>query len=148
MKKIAITTGLFFELSDFAIQKMAERKGVVVYPETRKYDVFFWTVPEDKWMREPELENHDNDAWDAFGEYEREHSWIDKVTQFGRDDSDLISIIEEFGSEVVSGENSEIRIVEIPDDVDWCIASCDETGGEWVEERKRSWSYEPKRGVL
>ena len=49
----------------------------------------------------------------------------------------LIDLIEEKGSEYVSDRYAKLRIVEIPDDVDWYISDYD--GMEEVEEVHRSW---------
>jgi hypothetical protein len=54
-----------------------------------------------------------------------------------RDDPLLIQIVEEMG-EKADGTFASLRIVEIPDDVDWYIEEYD--GREWVSERHRTWS--------
>lgn len=55
-----------------------------------------------------------------------------------RTDPILISVIEDLGSEKVSGEWARIKIIEIPDDVDWQIGEYD--GIEWIEEKHRTWN--------
>ena len=55
-----------------------------------------------------------------------------------RDDPDLIATIEELGSKAASGTCSKLKIIEIPDDVEWEIDEYD--GMESVEEKHRSWS--------
>lgn len=54
-----------------------------------------------------------------------------------RIDDNLISVIEELGHESW-GKFSELKIVEIPDDVEWEIAEYD--GVEWVAEKHRKWN--------
>lgn len=54
-----------------------------------------------------------------------------------RDDPDLIAVVEQLGIEA-NGRFAELRVVEIPDDVDWEIAEYD--GSEWVAEKHRTWS--------
>ena len=54
-----------------------------------------------------------------------------------RDDADLIAIVEALGSKA-NGGCAELKIVEVPDDVDWYIDEYD--GKEWVAERHRTWS--------
>jgi len=54
-----------------------------------------------------------------------------------RDDLDLIQIIEGMGTKA-SGQCAELKIVEIPDDVDWEIDDYD--GLEKINEKHRSWS--------
>jgi hypothetical protein len=54
-----------------------------------------------------------------------------------RCDPTLIQVIEEMG-ESANGRHSELRIVEIPDDVEWHIE--DYNGSEHVAENHRTWS--------
>jgi hypothetical protein len=53
----------------------------------------------------------------------------------------LIQAVEEG---VKSGRIKWIKIIEIPDDVDWIINEYD--GAEWVAERHRTWFFEEKKG--
>ena len=53
-----------------------------------------------------------------------------------RDDAHLIAVVELMGTEA-NNRFSELKIVEIPDDVNWCIEEYD--GCEWVAERHRTW---------
>lgn len=54
-----------------------------------------------------------------------------------RTNSLLIETVEALGKEA-NGKYAELKIVEIPDDVDWEITEYD--GWETVEEKHRSWS--------
>lgn len=54
-----------------------------------------------------------------------------------RDDPVLISILEELGEDSWGG-HAKLKIVEIPDDVDWVIEEYD--GIEWVAEAHRIWN--------
>ena len=54
-----------------------------------------------------------------------------------RDDPLLIKVVEELGDKA-DGRFAKLKIVEIPDDVDWEIDEYD--GSETVEEKHRSWS--------
>ena len=58
------------------------------------------------------------------------------ASDLNRDDPDLIQCIETLG-EAASGIHSELKIVEIPSDVDWVI--CEYDGIEWIAERHRTW---------
>lgn len=49
----------------------------------------------------------------------------------------LIRLVEEFGKSAGS-DYSKLKIVEIPDDVEWFIQEYD--GIEWVAEKHRTWS--------
>lgn len=53
-----------------------------------------------------------------------------------RDDPILIEIVERMGKDA-GGTFSRLKIVEIPDDVNWYIAEYD--GREWIAERHRTW---------
>lgn len=53
-----------------------------------------------------------------------------------RNDPFLVDIVEKMGKEA-GGNYSELKIVNIPDDVDWTLEEYD--GIEWVAERHRTW---------
>jgi len=53
-----------------------------------------------------------------------------------RDDPVLIQIIEDLGKDA-NGCSSDLKIVEIPSDVEWEIRDYD--GLEWVAEKHRTW---------
>lgn len=53
-----------------------------------------------------------------------------------RDDHDLITVVEEL-SDDANGDFAELKIIEIPDDINWEISEYD--GMESVEEVHRSW---------
>jgi hypothetical protein len=55
-----------------------------------------------------------------------------------RDDADLVRIVETLGPEAASGRNAQLKIVEVPDEVDWYIEEYN--GQEWVAEVHRTWS--------
>ena len=62
------------------------------------------------------------------------------ITTFGdadRNDPILIGVIESMGANA-AGYSSKLKIVEIPDDVEWQIDSYD--GVEWVAEKHRTWN--------
>ena len=54
-----------------------------------------------------------------------------------RDDAALIQVVQELG-DGANGYCADLKIVEIPNDVDWYIEEYD--GTEWVAERHRTWS--------
>ncbi len=53
-----------------------------------------------------------------------------------RDDEHLIAVVELMGSEA-SNKYSDLKIVDVPDDVNWYVEEYD--GREWVAERHRTW---------
>ena len=92
---------------------------------------------------------------EAIGMYAKLRGWIRCTTDFGmdyflnrrgekiipphglrRDDPFLVEVVEALG-ENSWGDHAELKIVEVPDDVDWVIVEND--GQEWVAERHRTW---------
>ena len=70
--------------------------------------------------------------WNAtWGFYDNFHS-----RSLERDDVDLVEIVESMG-EKASGYCAELKVVKIPDDVEWTIEEYD--GSEWLAERHRTW---------
>ena len=55
-----------------------------------------------------------------------------------RVDKTVIEIFEEFGSKKCSGGFAALKLIEIPDDVEYEIKDYD--GIEWVAEKHRTWS--------
>ena len=54
-----------------------------------------------------------------------------------RDCPVLVAMVEEQG-DAVDGAFADLKIVDVPDDVEWQISEYD--GNEWVAERHRTWS--------
>jgi len=73
------------------------------------------------------------------GEYNKSYFFYDNLSvhDIPRDDPALIQVVEQLGGEAAN-RFSELKIVEIPDDVEWTIAEYD--GLEWVAEAHRTWS--------
>lgn len=61
---------------------------------------------------------------------------LDSYDMETRTHEDLIELVEQMGDNV-NGYYSELKIVEIPDDIDWKISEFD--GMERIEEKHRSW---------
>ena len=53
-----------------------------------------------------------------------------------RNDPILVEIVEQLG-EAANGDFAELKVVKIPDDVQWQIEDYD--GNEWVAEKHRTW---------
>lgn len=101
-----------FGLSEEAIHEVARRKGLKLSSE----DIGV-TLP---------LYLH----YDQYGNEFCSHD-------LKRDDSDLVAVVEEMGEDANDGF-AELKIVEIPDNVNWQIEEYD--GAEWVAEQHRTWS--------
>lgn len=88
-----------------------------------------------------------NDCYGGFGlsiraadEYRKlagitDPSWNDR--DIPRDDPYLVKVVKELGMGA-NGNHSNLKIVEIPGDVDWIIQDYD--GAEWIAEKHRTWS--------
>jgi hypothetical protein len=60
--------------------------------------------------------------------------WYDR--EIARDDSVLVSVVREMGSEA-NGNFAQLKIVKIPGDIEWTIDDYD--GLDWVAEKHRIW---------
>lgn len=97
-----------FSLSSEAHAIIAKRKG--------------WQYACDDW---------DNDYWYS------EPGKLVTCNELPRNDPDLVAAVEELGAGV-NGRYAELKIVNVPDEVDWYISEYD--GLEKVHECHRSWS--------
>ena len=66
---------------------------------------------------------------------EGQEHWYDRDIE--RHDPILVQVVEELGKDA-SGRCADLRVVDIPDDVEWEIEEYD--GNEWVAEKHRTWS--------
>lgn len=139
MKVVINTLYGGFSLSHEGVLAYAARKGITLYPE--KNEVFgywdYWTVP-----KKDRLPDVSGEKWHvmtfeerkAYNEqYKREH--LDN-REIPRDDPDLVAVVEELGAKA-DGFCAELKVVEIPDGVEWQIEEYD--GKEWVAEKHRTW---------
>jgi len=67
---------------------------------------------------------------------EEMHECIWYPGEIRRDDPALVKTVEDLG-EKASGSYSKLKVVEIPDDVEWRIFECG--GSEWVVDKNRVW---------
>lgn len=144
MKKIVISTNDYFGLSAKAVKRIAELKSM---------DIFFYMESPDKdgTFLKIKVEYADNnnrffefhcasvDLGDktTSDELDKHCLYIEKQLETNRDDPDMIQAIEELGEESYCYYCG-LKIIQIPDDVDWQI-ECDEFH-EWVAEKHRKWS--------
>jgi hypothetical protein len=76
--------------------------------------------------------------WDGFGYLENKHFGLEgRYVYAFRSHPKLIAAIEKIGQKEASGSLAKIRVIEIPDGIEWEISDYD--GIETVEERHRSW---------
>jgi len=77
---------------------------------------------------------------EAFKLYKEYGGTAVKSYVIDRTDPILLKVIDELGSERCSDILSELRVIEVPDDVSWHIAEYD--GYEHVAEDHRIWEWE------
>ena len=76
----------------------------------------------------------------AFKEYKNlagitDHGFYDR--DIPRDDPYLVKIVKELGM-AANGPHANLKIVEIPGDIEWLVQEYD--GAEWIAEVHRTWS--------
>lgn len=79
----------------------------------------------------------DDETWSYDGYYKDYPHY--NLQEPDRDDPLLLQCIKELGVDLASGYHSKLKIVEIPDDVEWEIVQ-DETGSEHIAEKHRTWA--------
>ena len=121
-----------FSISDAAIKRYAEIKGLTLYPEkdARWSSVTYWTVPENE--RGAVLEggawaSASTEARIASNEFYRNNTL--GCREFERDDPVLVQVVEELG-EKANGMCASLRIEDVPKGALWRIDEYD--GNETV----------------
>jgi hypothetical protein len=106
-----------FGLSDQAIMRYAELKGINLVMEETDSDITGATFYVD-------------------GIKDDEHYFSYYDLSGDRADPFLVQVVEELGKDA-NGRCAVLRIVEIPNDVEWDIEEYD--GQEWIAEKHRTW---------
>lgn len=107
-----------FGLSDLAFEKLLERKGIA-------------------------FEKIKNDRHDIVHYYKKgyleddEHYLSPYEFTDDRADVDLIAVLEELGIEKSNGQHASLKILEIPNDIEWQVEEYD--GHEHIAEKHRTW---------
>ena len=81
---------------------------------------------------------------EAVVDYGQNHFYVDSISDenyfsyydIARDDGFIIEVVETLG-DAASGKYAKLKVVEIPDDVEWQIAEYD--GTEHIAEKHRTW---------
>ena len=130
-----------FGLSNDAILRYLELSGIPVWSEINDGLIPFkyWLVPPDG----DRVSDPSSQEWASMSMVERQsHNakysqqvFYDKDVR--RDDPYLVQTVLELG-ERANDRHSELKVVEVPADVDWVIEEYD--GKEWVAEVHRTWS--------
>ena len=108
-----------FGLSDAAFERLIELGMSVGKNENNtRFDIYI---------------HEDESQWEHWGKYWQVWRRQDKM----RADPRLIQTIEELGDKA-NGIHAKLKIVEIPDNIEWYIQE-DEMGTEYINEEHRSW---------
>lgn len=119
-----------FGLSNGAIVEYARRHGITLYAFRRTTG---------KWdERVPVLDGESTDGWCEFYTAPEPNDGDYYSPDIARDDPVLLALMDEWGTERVSGSLAELKVIEVPDGVRWEISDYD--GMEHVAEQHRSWS--------
>jgi len=118
-----------FGLSHKAIMRYAELKGITVYPLENNWSTSYYTVPYEVYEAQ-----HKEDK--VQGNYTKSNAMCLYDRDIERNDPVLVHVVEELGEEA-NNQYSELKIVEIPDDVQWEIEEYD--GCETIHEVHRTW---------
>ena len=104
-----------YGLSPEAIKRYAEIKGIKLYEKKSEYTGFpiFYTSEDE------------------------EHGTLFDDDEISRDDPVLIQVVEELGDKA-NGFCASLKIIEIPDGVNWQVEEYD--GREWIAEKHETWS--------
>lgn len=129
-----------FSISEAAVKRYAELKGFNVYPEVSSWGHnTFWTAPKDDPRRAMILEGeafYNASYEDRIKSNELYEELVLDIREYERNDPTLIQVVEELGKDA-DGDCAELKIVEIPDDVEWEIEEYD--GAEHIAELHRTW---------
>ena len=130
MKVVINTCYGGFNLSHEGMMRYYELKGIKVYPFKDEYHLWTYsTVPED------EYDALQKEAEET-GDYKKINSVYLSLYDVERNDPALIQTVEEMGK-AANGDYSELKIVDIPDDITWVIKEYD--GMEHIAESHRTW---------
>ena len=130
-----------FGLSDEAIDRYIELSGLKLYKhwdKQWKWNSYYY-VPVEEYIKV-----HKNDMtkteWpgkeEGWGRYKESNELCWSFRDIERNDPILVQVVEELG-EKADGNHAKLKVVEIPDGLEWQIDEYD--GTEWVAEKHRTW---------
>ena len=136
MKVVINTCYGGFSVSHEGIMYMAKLKGLKLYCRESRGFMYYYTVPLDQVPPEKSSREFYAMSMEERIAYNQQVSAVSFESRVERDDPFLVQTVEELGEESW-GVCAELRVVEIPDGIDWEITEYD--GNETVEEAHRSW---------
>ncbi len=131
-----------FGLSNEAVLRYLELSGIPVWNEmgpSKLIGFKYWLVPPGpNRIKDVSSEDWHNMSMQERQAYNQKYdSQVFNDREIARDDPYLVQTVKELG-EKANGSHAELKIVEVPSDVDWVIEEYD--GNEWVAEKHRKWS--------
>ena len=133
-----------FGLSRETVERYLELKGIKVYPEpdgfgSREFGITkYWLVePGEQRVADVTAKQWSEMTLEERQTYnERYSTQVFYERDVDRGDPFLVQAIEELG-ESADGRFAKLKIVDVPDDVEWYVEEYD--GLEWVAEKHRTW---------
>jgi hypothetical protein len=122
-----------FSLSEEGTKAYWKRKGKECYAYGNRLFVSYFDVPQPEKFKKEVVNLFISDP--EYGAWYAEHSLSNR--EMDRNDPDLIAVVTELGRRA-DGSCASLKIVEVPDSVEWGIEEYD--GIEWVAEKHRTWS--------
>ena len=124
-----------FSLSEKAIFRYAEIKGLTLYPEKGDFSfVTYYLLPKEERVPEIDWKTATTEERVAYNKAFQGQTLYDR--DIDRADPALVKTVEELGT-AANGGCAELRVVEIPDGVDYEIKEYD--GLEHVAQVHRTW---------
>lgn len=135
MRKVAINRCYGgFGLSSAAVLRYGELKGITLYHVPDKFCDSYYLCPPEEYEA---VYAEDCKKPNGSGRFTASNALYFSVDDIPRDDLTLIRVIEELG-ETANGPFAELKIVEIPESIEFEIDDYD--GMESIHECHRSWS--------
>jgi hypothetical protein len=125
-----------FGLSAYGLKALMDRKNLPCY--------FYKSTYDSNHYNPISVEEANESMFTAFSipdakEWKQDWIYFIDEDKFQRNDPDLVAVVEELGTKA-DGSYAELRVVEIPDDVEWTIHEYD--GYEHIAEAHRTWYAE------
>lgn len=133
MKEVVINKHVgYYGLSKEALKELYDRGSNAITVHTAE-DYYGWRPD---WKKRFENDK-ESGMLDFMGIYLTEDQKIVHANASIRDDAILVDVVKKLGSKA-NGYSAELKVVEIPDDVDFVIQGNDD-GSEWIAEKHRTW---------
>ena len=99
-----------FSLSDEAIMRYAEIKGITLYRENEQFLTSYYLCPPEEWDR---IHNEELDAPEGPDRFVRSNALYFSTRDIERNDPALVQVVEELGDKA-NGDYAKLRIAEVP----------------------------------